>query len=138
MIWNYTAETALNAPWIGIGANATYVLGPELEKSTPYQPNGSPFRDSLSIHAHNVYLQTWLELGVVGAMLLTLFGLSVLGVIGRLAPEVQPYGYATFSSIAAMASASYGMWQYWFVALFGLVTIAFAIGARLLLSRPIR
>jgi hypothetical protein len=30
------------------------------------------------------------------------------------------------------------MWQYWFVALFGLVTIAFAIGARLLLSRPIR
>ena len=138
VIWNYTAERTLEAPWIGIGANATYVLGPELEKSMPQESVGIPFRETLSIHAHNVYLQTWLELGVVGAMLLTLFGLSVLGLIGRLVPEIQPYAYATFSSVATMASASYGMWQHWFVALFGLVTIAFAVGARLLTSLPNR
>ena len=32
LIWNYTAEKTLESPWLGIGADMTYVLGPEQEK----------------------------------------------------------------------------------------------------------
>jgi hypothetical protein len=45
---------------------------------------------------------------------------------------VQPYAFATFASAAAMAATSYGMWQLWFMALFGLCAVLFSVGARML------
>lgn len=134
IIWNYTAEKMLESPLVGIGANMTYLLGPELEKETP-SVRSETLPRTLSIHSHSVYLQTWFELGVVGAALLTLFGLALLNAIGAIAPTLQPYAYATFASAAAMASASYGMWQFWYMALFGFCAVAFSIGARLLEQR---
>lgn len=130
IIWNETAERALASPWIGVGANMTYVLGPELERENP-EIRREALARTLNIHSHNVYLQTWFELGAVGAVLLTLFGLSLLGAIRTMVPPLQPYAYATFASAAAMASTSYGMWQLWYMALFGLSVVVFSIGARL-------
>jgi O-antigen ligase len=135
IIWNETAEMTLASPIIGVGANMTYVLGPELEKEDPTFGTTILSR-TLNIHSHNIYLQTWFELGVVGAVLLALAGLSVLGAIARLAPPLQPYAYATFASVAAMAAASYGMWQLWYIALFAFTAVAFAIGARLVSPAP--
>ncbi len=81
IIWNYTAEQVLKAPWFGIGARSTYVLGPRLEPKITTRPDEA-FRRTLSTHSHSVYLQTWFELGLVGATLLTLLGLSILQAIG--------------------------------------------------------
>ena len=107
-IWNFTAEKMLESPFVGIGANMTYVLGPEIEDEMP-NFGADPLQKTLSIHSHSIFMQTWLELGVVGAALLTLAGLSILGAMGTLAPVLQPYAYATFASAAAMAASSYGM-----------------------------
>jgi O-antigen ligase len=87
---------------------------------------------TLSIHSHCIYLQTWFELGAVGALLLTAFGLSVIAAIGRLAPRTQPYAYATFASSAAMAAVSYGMWQAWFITSFALTAVLCVLGTRCL------
>jgi hypothetical protein len=130
IIWNYTAEKMLTAPLLGVGANMTYVLGPELEADMPEEPGGT-LVETLSIHSHSIYLQTWFELGLIGAALLTLFGLSILGAIRSLAPQTQTYAYATFATAAAMASSSYGMWQLWFMASFALSAVLFCIGARI-------
>jgi O-antigen ligase len=133
IIWNYTAEMTLDRPIIGVGANMTYLMGPELERRSPL-PTSTPLGRTLSIHSHNIYLQTWFELGAVGALLLMTFGLTVIGAIGRLATRVQPYAYATFASAAAMAAVSYGMWQAWFMASFGLTAVLCVLGARCLTS----
>jgi len=131
IIWNFTAEKTLESPWHGIGANQTYLLGPDLEKQTPgFGKN--PLARTLSIHAHNVYLQTWFELGLFGVLLLTAAGLCVLRAIRNLAPRLQPYGFATFASGAAMVSTSYGMWQAWLITSFGLTATLFALGAQCL------
>ena len=132
-IWNFTAEKMLESPFVGIGADMTYVLGPEIENATP-NFGSEPLQKTLSIHSHNIFMQTWLELGVVGAALLTLAGLSVLGALGSLPPVLQPYAYATFASAAGMAASSYGMWQVWFMAAFALCAVLFAVGAAVLLS----
>ncbi len=131
-IWNFTAEKMLEQPFVGIGANMTYVLGPEIEDEMP-NFGSDPLQKTLSIHSHSIFMQTWLELGVVGAALLTLAGLSILGAMGTLAPVLQPYAYATFASAAAMAASSYGMWQGWFMAAFALCALLFAVGAAVLL-----
>ena len=131
VIWNFTAEKIPQSPWIGTGANMTYVLGPELDSKAARTPRKS-LKATLSTHSHSVYLQTWFELGLVGATLLTLVGLSILNAVRSLNPLVQPYAFATFASAAAMAATSYGMWQLWFMALFGLCAVLFSVGARLL------
>ena len=131
VIWNFTAEKMLESPWVGTGANMTYVLGPALERAAPPVP-GESLPRTLSIHSHSIYLQTWFELGVVGASLLTLVGLFILRAIRGLTPQLQAYAYAAFSAAAAMAATSYGMWQFWFMALFGLCALLFWIGAGLL------
>ncbi len=66
IIWNYTAEKMLGAPLLGVGANMTYVLGPELEADMPEHAEGT-LVETISIHSHNIYLQTWFELGLIGA-----------------------------------------------------------------------
>jgi hypothetical protein len=69
IIWNHTAEETLKSPLLGIGANMMYQLDPNGVK----QEAGDEFSPAVP-HAHNVFLQTWFELGVIGATLLSLFG----------------------------------------------------------------
>lgn len=64
----------------------------------------------------------------MGATLLTLLGLSILQAIRSLARRLQPYAYATVVSCVMMGASSYGMWQTWFVSLFGLTAGIFALG----------
>lgn len=130
VIWNHTAEMTLNAPILGIGAGMTYELfgtqgGDDVtEKYDPRVP-----------HAHNVYLQTWFELGVIGAALLTLVGLAVLERIRRLGPHVAPYAQATFACGAIIASSSYGIWQEWFLAMYAFAVVLFAIAVRTVIHK---
>ena len=127
IIWNFTAEQVLKAPVFGIGAYMTYIVGPTIAAQNAPDEH---LPRKLSRHSHDVYLQTWFELGAVGALLLMTAGLMVLGRIGRLDPAVQPFGFATFCSAATLMASSYGIWQSWYMAIFGLTPVAFAIGAR--------
>ena len=67
---------------------------------------------------------------MIGAALLTLIGLAILERIRRFGRRIAPYAQATFASSAIMAASSYGMWQVWFVAMYGLTVALFAIAIR--------
>lgn len=129
IIWNTTAEEAMKSPVLGIGAYMTYVLMPERNKDAETE-EGMRFKKTFSRHAHNVYLQTWFELGAVGAALLAVAGLAILGALRRVGPAAEPYALATFAAAATMMSSSYGMWQSWYLALFGFAAVALAVAAR--------
>jgi O-antigen ligase len=68
-IWKYTADKVSERPITGIGIRGTRTLhvdipiDPKTGRQTAYALR--PGR-----HAHNVFLQTWLELGAIGAVLL--------------------------------------------------------------------
>ncbi|KWT64148.1 Lipid A core - O-antigen ligase [Hyphomicrobium sulfonivorans] len=131
IIWKFTAEKTFENPWFGVGANMTRVIGPELEKTAVIVGNDRwPHR--LSIHAHNMYLQTWFELGAVGAVLLAAIGLAILSAIARLDRRVQRYALATFALTAAVLTSSYGMWQVWLIGTLGVAAVAMCIGVRAL------
>lgn len=125
IIWNRVSEETMKTPVLGIGAGMTY-----------WNFDGSPAPKDGEIHtrysrdAHNVFLQTWFELGVGGAALLALTGLAVLQRIRRLGTAMAPYGYATFASAAITLASSWGMWRVWFVYMFAFAVIIFAIGVR--------
>ena len=131
LIWNFTAKQVAQAPIFGTGIYTTYMRGPEITAKAATETN-KRHKEGMSRHAHNVFLQTWFELGLVGAVLLLLTGLAVLNKIASLSERLQAFALASFTSVLALMSSSYGMWQNWFLALFALTPVFFAIGARLL------
>ena len=82
---------------------------------------GKPRR--LGIHAHNLYLQVWFELGAIGAALVLLLGVTLLRAVRTLARDVRPYAYAAFSTAALVAAFGWGLWQTWLLAGFGMAFI---------------
>ena len=126
IIWGYTAELIPNAPLLGIGIESGKVRD---ARARHEQPPDHEYPRRTGTHSHNVYVQTWYELGAVGAVLLFAMGLSILIAIGRLDSAKQPFALATFVAAAAMAAFSWGMWQPWFMAGFGLAAMLFMIAA---------
>ena len=135
IIWNHTAEQALASPMLGVGMHSTYAIGPSQRPATRNAP-GERLPRTLSRHAHNIYLQTWFELGAIGALLLSIVGVAVLGLIRRLDDAVQPYALATFACGAVIGAASYGMWQIWYMAMYGMAFALIGLAAQAYGGRP--
>ncbi len=127
IIWAATADQVRQHPIVGVGAGATRRLQELRPKEQRY---GHVLPWTTSSHAHNVYLQTWYELGCVGAMLLLGLGLSFLSSISKLSPISQGFALSSFASGATIAGLSWGMWQPWHMAAYFLTIGMLAIGVR--------
>ena len=130
VLWAYTADQVQIRPLIGVGAAATKKIDAQRGAKVDALP-GTPYQWRSGPHAHNVYLQTWYELGAIGAALLCAAGLAVVAVLSRLPAVALPFAAAAMTSAAVTAAFSWGMWQAWFLALFavGAVLTGMAVQA---------
>ena len=116
--WNFVAGRIAERPWLGWGLDSS----PAIPGGDAEVRSGWPY---LSLHPHNIGLQLWLELGVVGAVL----GAAVLALIGRgllgLDPAKSAVGVALLVTVFTAASLSYGMWQNWWLAAQGITAALF-------------
>jgi O-antigen ligase len=72
------------------------------------------YREYLAIgHPHNVPLQIWFELGVVGVVPATMIVWLGFRRIARLPEDVMPIVAAFMCSIFAVSCVSHGAWQVW-------------------------
>jgi hypothetical protein len=126
ILWSKTASEWRKAPLLGVGVAATRDLDLKAAPNA-VRPEGHTYSLRTGRHAHNVFLQTWYELGALGASLLLIVGLAILGVIRRLPRAQAPYAYAAFVSAVITACFSWGMWQTWFIAAFAATAILLAI-----------
>lgn len=127
--WGVTAAETLRSPWIGVGAASTRIIDDEMKVQATQSGGAAPGRRT-GRHAHNVYLQTWFELGLLGALGMLASGLIVLSRWSRMPDRVRPTAAATFAVAMTMAGFSWGLWQPWFLPTFLLAGIAFVIAAR--------
>lgn len=125
VIWDATAEGVVHRPLLGIGAAATKEmrLGTEAARARVPVSDNSVARDTRA-HAHNAYLQSWYELGAIGAAILLGFGLSVVWAVGRMPSRLQPVAAAQFTTVAGMLAFSFGLWQEWFLSAIALSVVA--------------
>ena len=121
VLWAATAELIHNRPFLGVGANSTRALAAR-NKNPEIRP-GHVIEWRTGMHAHNIYLQTWYEMGFVGALLLAAAGLAILDRISRLSSTVRPFILGAFVSAASIGAFSWGMWQPWFVASYFLTAL---------------
>lgn len=127
ILWSVTAREIAKTPIRGIGPASTRELDEKAGPSAP-RPEDHSYALRTGRHAHNVYMQTWYELGGIGAVLLLVLGLAGLRTLSRLPVHAEPYAMASFVAAAVIGAFSWGMWQAWFTAAFGIwiVLLAFA------------
>jgi O-Antigen ligase len=125
-LWAYTAEQVPDAPLLGIGATSTRKI--DLERDDRQRPDrpretGEDYGWRAGPHAHNVFLQTWYELGAVGALLFMVAGAAVILSFGGLPRATQPYVLAHFTAFVTILAFGWGLWQSWLMAVAGLAAL---------------
>lgn len=115
-IWRFVAGRAWERPFLGWGLDASRELpGGDADVVVwIHQGNNgiSSFPSQiLPLHPHDFLLQAWLELGFVGAVL-------VAGLMATLlyAARRSPPALAALAAALVVASASFSLWQSWWVA----------------------
>ena len=107
----------------------TYVLGPARNKTAVRAP-GEHYKKTLSRHAHNVYLQTWFELGAIGAGFMLVAGLVLFRRLYDVPERARPFVFAALIAGVVMAGLSWGLWQPWLAAAYSLMALSLAIAVR--------
>ncbi len=121
LIWQFTADKIAERPLLGWGFNSSKTI-PGNTSSLGIGPAALP------LHPHNVWLQWWLELGVVGAIL----GAVLIGGTAwrlrelDLARAERAISLALLVAMFLIGGVAYGAWQSWWIAaiLFAVVFMA--------------
>jgi hypothetical protein len=106
------------ATWLPKSARARVILW----EYTAEQVLNRPF-------SHDIYLQTWYELGAVGALLLAIAGAAVVLLIFLLPLSAQPFAAGAFAAFAIVGAFAWGMWQSWFMCGVALLPIYLRVAA---------
>lgn len=129
IVWADIAGQIVENPWRGVGIDGGQTIEmlyrEKLKTGEAELKNGFT---RIARHAHNIYLQTWYELGVVGALLLGVIGWMSARTIATL--PSRDVGYLAAFMFGAMAglAASYSPWQPWILALLPLTAVTFVVG----------
>jgi hypothetical protein len=130
IIWEYTAEQTLTHPLLGVGVKSTPALRDQQKATASLeQPEGFVGPRTVGHHAHNIFLQAFLELGAVGAFLLVFAGVAVAMLIFLLPASAQPFAAGAFAAFALVATFAWGMWQSWFMCAAGLLPLYLRVAA---------
>jgi O-antigen ligase len=121
----------LENPVLGIGADSTPAVKAKAV-AAPEKPEGFVFRRTTGQHAHNLFLQSWYELGLFGTILVAIAGAAAALRLLLLPLEAQAYGAAAFTLFAVIAAFAWGMWQVWLVCAIGLLPLYLLMPAALL------
>ncbi len=126
ILWEFTATRVLDHPWLGIGAAST----PALKEQHPERPKDFVYPLNTGEHAHDLFLQTWYELGAVGVLLVALAGAALALRMTLLPAEAQPFAAAAFATFMVIAAFGWSMWQTWLVCAVALLIIYLRVAAK--------
>ncbi|WP_162820162.1 O-antigen ligase family protein [Microvirga calopogonii] len=126
-LWQAFSDVTHHYPVLGTGFGSSPHMG-----GHPVAAEINPaYRQMLKIgHPHNAFLQVWVELGTVGALLLSALVLWVLRRLSGAPANIRRAGLMTLMTAGAIALVSHGAWQGWWIA-------AVSLAAALLTVRPV-
>ena len=138
IIWNYTAEQVLENPILGVGTNSTRYID-EARTKPAETPKDLVVAPATRAHPHNIYLQIWYELGIVGVVAFGILGISLLLKTSVLPQPAAAFAIAHFAICMTVIAPTYGLWQNWFqsaIVLSVLALIAMTQRVRMAEPRP--
>lgn len=117
VIWEFTAQEVLKHPILGHGFDSSRVIG-----ARDNSVEGTNWQ-ALPLHPHNAFLQIWLELGLIGIILtcFVIWGMWRQILKWSSNPKDLAICAATWCAVLTIALISFGIWQYWWIAMWGLL-----------------
>lgn len=125
-IWHFAAEKVLARPVLGYGFNASRHV-PNGDAVSAFLDPGKPI---IPLHPHDGFLQIWLELGGVGAILGGVLLITALRATATWNDLSSRFALAGFSAASIIAGLAFGIWQTWWMATLAFSAVAFATLAR--------
>lgn len=120
-IWDGVSRKIIEAPYFGYGIDsAKYLNHIDIAHTYYYKP-------SRIWHPHNMFLQIWLDMGLLGVSLIcSLIILGWIYVRNLEAPKCPPV-IASISMLFLFCLVSHSVWQTWSMALLAIVIIIVSI-----------
>jgi exopolysaccharide production protein ExoQ len=132
VIWQFAAERIFEHPLVGWGLDASRSIPGKNEELFLFQVGANPETgQAMPLHPHNALIQIWLELGLVGIVLVgAIFSLIVASISKSSHDRARGATLvATTACALTIAQLGFGIWQGWWMATLGLmVIIAIATG----------
>lgn len=126
-IWQSFGAAVEQAPILGSGVNISTRMA-DVPLATKV---AEPLRLMLGAgHPHNAFLQVWVELGAVGAVLAAATVLLAMQVVLRLPAPVRPLAIAFAAITLSIGAVSHGAWQAWWLAAVGAAMAMLHLAAR--------
>ena len=125
-IWSFTAERILHRPLFGYGLDGSRAI-PTSDLAPGFLPLG---HDHPEPHPHNIFLQIWLELGVVGVILTGAFVVQLIQHSASLPRRTQVFMLAMGTAWLTIATFAFGVWQGWWLALLAYLIMLVLIAGR--------
>jgi len=145
MIYQFGTEKILKKPILGWGLDSSRSVpggAQKIESIKCVRPDGQPtvlsIGGKMPLHPHNAAIQIWLELGLVGSMLLVGTIALFLKRMKRAvqSSEGQAALAASFCSACLIYNISFGLWQSWLMfAMILIGGITLSLGASSALSQ---
>ncbi len=110
-MWDFVLDKIREQWWLGHGLDASRFIS---QAGPRYAAN----MELMPLHPHNAFLQIWLELGFLGAMIVAVFIFHIFRQIAVGSPDHSTMGVACGVVVGwlAISSVSYGVWQTWWLA----------------------
>lgn len=123
-IWSFVTARIQERPVLGWGFGAARSIPKEEDRFAENM-------EILPLHPHSLALQTRLELGIPGVLLLAAIIATILLRTSNIAADRTQAGTAMAAMLAWLfiANVSYGMWQNWWIASAFLIVILFRMCA---------
>jgi exopolysaccharide production protein ExoQ len=128
-IWTFGAKRILEKPVAGWGLDASRAI-PGGDDTVPVSVTSPRYGNyvlqlaQMPLHPHNVAIQSWLELGAVGAALVIATIITILRRAGASADAGYRGAAAGLLTVVVTVDlVSYGMWQSWWLCSIGLATM---------------
>jgi O-antigen ligase len=116
-IWKYVADRVYDKAITGIGIRGTralYLIIPTDEGDPSHQ--AYTLKGRAPRHPHNIYLQTWLELGAIDAVPTACSRLAAIWQMRFLPPILEGSSYALFAVAAMVGLSGFDLFQTWLLA----------------------
>ena len=121
-IWHRSAVAVIEEPLLGYGIGISRYLPIPEDLSSLYKYFTVP-----TTHPHNAPIQIWLELGLIGVVIMLLLIGLVSAPIRRIKGHLKIVAFATGVSIIFTGLVSYGFWQETWLSIIGMTVILFKL-----------
>jgi len=127
-IWQFATRKIIEKPFIGWGLNTARIMpgGRDIIDIKPPCSKNWTTGESLPLHTHNAFLQIWLELGGVGAVIAASILVVVNLAIRTATRAIAAFSQAQFVSALLVSGLSFGAWQSWWLSLLWLSALTTA------------